>query len=321
MIHSQHSDIYIASCSAEGGIYQFSFFSNGKLKFINKTDLNRPMYMTIDKNRMYVLLREPYTGSKESALVRYDIDEKGFLVNPSKPVPTRGEVACHLTVNNGVAYCTNYISGSIIKIPDTLVVHEGKGVHPIRQKAPHTHFVGYTPDGKYLCVTDLGLDAIFIYTPELKLFSKAFVPEGHGVRHLVFSDDGEFCFSANELLSTVSSFLYKDGKLTYIETINIIPEEFKNISTASAIRYSCGKIYISNRGHNSISVLTHEKGKMDLLGTISCGGNFPRDFEIIGNYIISANEKSNSVTIINKETSEKVCKVTGIEAPICINYR
>lgn len=321
MTHNQLYNIYIASCSPDGGIYHYTLFPDGHMEFVNKTNLDRPMYTTVDKNKMYILLRAPFTKNRESALVVYDIDENGLLVNPSPLASTRGEVACHLTVKDSDVYCVNYISGSVIKIPDTLVTHEGKGPHPQRQASPHTHYVGFTPDKKYICVTDLGLDTIFIYNPDMTIKCKASVPKGHGARHLIFSEDGDFCFVANELLSTVSSFRYCDGTLSLIETVDVLLSDYKGESTASAIRYNDGKIYVSNRGHNSISVLEHMDGRMNLLGTIDCGGDFPRDFDIVGDFIISTNEKSNSVTVINKQTLKEVYKVTGIDSPICIIYR
>lgn len=279
------------------------------------------MYMVTEENKMYVLLRAPYGDSDESSLVVYDIDENGTLVNPAEPVSTKGQVACHLAVKNGIAYCTNYISGSVIKIPDKLVTHTGKGIHPTRQQSPHTHFVCFTPDGKYLCVTDLGLDTVFLYTPQLELVSKASIPAGSGVRHLIFSNDGKYCFAANELSSTVSSFSYFDGKLVYIETVDIIPKEFKNISTASAIRYRDGKIYVSNRGHNSISVIKHNGEHIEFLETFDCGGNSPRDFDFVGDYLISTNEKSNAVAVIDVESKKIICTLNELESPLCILKR
>ena len=223
MIHNRQFNVYIASCSTDGGLYHYHLHSDGSLKYVSKTDLDRPMYMKISDKKMYALLRAPFSENEDSALIAYDIDDDGILINPSSQVSTRGKVACHLCVKDNVVYCANYISGSVMKFPDTLVTHRGEGVHPVRQASPHTHYVGVTPDEKFLCVTDLGTDTVYIYTPDMKLVSKASVPKGHGVRHLIFSEDGKYCFSANELMSTASSFLYENGKLTYIETINIIP--------------------------------------------------------------------------------------------------
>jgi len=97
-----------------------------------------------------------------------------------------------------------------------------------------------------------------------------------------------------------------------------LPEDFCKESTASAIRIDNGKIYVSNRGHNSISVFEYEDNKLKMTKTHSCFGDSPRDFDIIGDYIISTNEKSNSVTVLNKETMELVDVFNDILSPICV---
>lgn len=314
-------NIYIASCSPDGGMYQYRLSDEGKLSFVNKTDCDRPMYAVIDGEKMYILLRAPFKENNESGLVQYDIAEDGTLKNPTEPVSTKGIVACHLTVKNSAVYCVNYLSGNVIKMPDTVVAHSGKGVHPTRQEAPHTHFAGFTPDGKYLCVTDLGLDTVFLYHPDMTLKDRVKVPEGHGARHLVFSDDGKYMFVANELESTVSSFEYDGESLSYIETVSCLPEENHFESTASAIRYHEDKIYVSNRGHDSVSILCHKKGRMTLSGTIDCGGAGPRDFDIIKGFIVATNEKSGNVTVTDLKTHEKTFELTDIKAPLCVTFQ
>jgi len=319
MIRNQHYNIYIASCDQNGGIYHFDLDETGKLTKTCFTPMDRPMYMVIKDRKMYILLRAPFDDNNESGLVIYDIDDDGKLINPSEIISTKGEVACHLTVVDEKVYCVNYISGSVILLPEgKLAAHEGKGINPKRQESAHTHFVDVTPDDKYITVTDLGLDTIFIYDKNLNLINKAEVPKGHGVRHLIFYDDGKICFSANELESTVSVFEYNDGNLKIVDTVRALPEDFCKESTASAIRIDNGKIYVSNRGHNSISVFEYEDNKLKMTKTHSCFGDSPRDFDIIGDYIISTNEKSNSVTVLNKETMELVDVFNDILSPICV---
>ena len=319
MIHNQHYNIYIASCDQNGGIYHFDLDETGKMKKKGFTPMDRPMYMVIKDRKMYILLRAPFDDNNESGLIAYDIDDDGKLINPSEIISTKGEVACHLAVYGELVYCVNYISGSVIRLPEgKLVAHEGKGINPKRQESAHTHFVDVTPDDKYITVTDLGLDTIFIYDKNLNLVNKAEVPKGHGVRHLIFSDDGKICFSANEFESTVSAFEYNDGNLKIVDTVRALPEDFCEESTASAIRIDNGKIYVSNRGHNSISVFEYEDNTLKRTGMFSCFGDSPRDFKVIGDYIISTNEKSNSVTVLNKETMELVDIFEEVLSPICV---
>ena len=52
----------------------------------------------------------------------------------------------------------------------------------------------------------------------------------------------------------------------------------------------------------------------------SCNGNFPRDFDIVGNYIISTNEKSDSITVFDKNFNVKHIE-SNVKSPICVVSR
>ena len=248
----------------------------------------------------------------------YDIDGDGKLINPSEIMSTKGKVACHITVHKGNIYCANYISGSVVMLPDKLVEHEGTGLHPTRQEGPHVHYIGATPEGKYICAADLGLDTIFLYEPNLTLFSKVSVPKGHGVRHLAFSEDGKYLFAVNELKSTVSVFLYNEGMLELLDTQTVLSPGVSECSIAAAIRIHNNRIYISNRGHDSISVLRFEDNKLEVVDNINCRGQSPRDFIFTERYLICTNQASNQVTILDEENNFVLKECLEIEEPICV---
>ena len=309
-------DLYIASCEKDGGIYQYRIFEREKPKLIGFTPMDRPMYMTMANGKMYTLLRAP-SPNAESGLIAYDIGPDGRLRNPSKTLSTQGEVACHLTVDGEDVYAVNYISGSVIKMPDRLVTHTGKGIHPLRQAAPHTHFISPTPDGAYLFVTDLGVDKIFVYRKDLTLLSTVCIPSGHGPRHLAFHEDGAHVFCANELASTVSLLEYKSGTLSLIDTVSVLPEEFHGENTVAAIRCVGNRVYVSNRGHDSVSVLDFSDGCLKFHKTIPTHGQSPRDFMIYDNLLIATNERSHAVTLISLENESTVGKIE-VKSPVCL---
>lgn len=310
------TDIYVASCVEHGGIYHYRL-SEGVLRLMDVTGMDRPMYMVIAKRKMYIVLRAPFENG-ESGVVVYDIDEDGRLVNPSEIMSTKGEVACHLTVHKNKVYCANYISGSVMMLPDKVVQHEGRGICPNRQEAPHVHYVGATPDGQYICATDLGLDTIFVYNFDLTLHAKVKVPEGHGVRHLVFSEDGKYVFAVNELMSTVAVFAYDDGRLEFIDCCTALPAGFEGESTAAAIRERDGLIYVSNRGHDSIAVLQFCDGRLKLIDHIDCGGRTPRDFYFAGDYLLSANQDSDEVCVFDILDNFQLSHKAEVKMPICV---
>jgi 6-phosphogluconolactonase len=321
MIPKQPYSIYIASCDKSGGICRYLINKHGKLTFVEKTDLDRPMYLAVENNKMYVLLRQPFEKSNESGMVSFDIDEYGSLINSSEILTTHGMVACHLAVENGQVYCVNYLSGSVVKMPDKVATHVGKSIHPTRQAEPHAHYVCAAPDG-YILAVDLGMDRIITYSKDLDQVYEASVPKGHGARHLVFSKDNKYVFCANELKSSVSAFLYDRGRLEIMNTYPTLPAGFCGDSAAAAIRISDdGKyLYISNRGHNSIACFEIIKGELMSIAIESCKGDSPRDFNIIGDYLISANENSNTVTVFKMENG-KMCDMADeikLSKALCI---
>lgn len=319
------TNIYIASCVKGGGIYHYTLSENNVLDFCEKTTLDEPMYMIIRNEKMYIILRQPDEKTNFSGELSIDIDGTGKLFAPSRIISTKGVVACHLEVSDDNIYAVNYVSGSVIKLPDTLVTHSGHGLHKVRQAAPHTHFVHASPDGKYILVTDLGLDKIFVYDKDLKLVSEVSVPSGHGPRHLAFSDDGKIVYCVNELGSSVSIFSYSDGELKLQNTISALPKDFSGDNISAAIRIKDNYLYVSNRGHNSISVFEiKDSYNIVLKECVDCGGNSPRDFNIIDDVLICTNEKSDNVTVfkLNNYIPEIISESElNIPSPLCVAYK
>lgn len=310
--------IYILSCENDGGIYHY-LLKNGNFKFIEKTPLDRPMYAIIRDNKIYVILREIDKITHFGGVLSFDIDESGKLINPTETESTNGIVPCHLEVTENGSYVVNYLSGNIVKIGRNTVTHSGKSVNLIRQEAAHTHYVSASPDHKYILCTDLGLDKIFIYDTDLNEKYTAKVPDGKGPRHLCFSKDGEYFYCVNELSNDVSVFCWNNGKPILKGTYSAIPN-FKGESTAAAIRIKDNYLYISNRGANTISRFKIVEDRLELLENTDCGGESPRDFDIIDDYIVCTNENSNNVTLLKLENGKPVLtdKKIQIGAPLCV---
>ena len=319
-------NIYIAACAEDGGVYLCDF-ENEKLTVREFYKFASPMFLAKSGSKMYIELRK--TDGENSGILECDIAEDGTLSNFGIPVSTKGVVACHLCVHDSDIYCVNYVSGSVARIRngvcDRLDVHTGKGPHPTRQDKAHTHYINVTPDGKYLVSTDLGLDTVFVYDFDLNVHSKAKVPDGHGARHLVFNHEGNRMYCVNELTSTVTVFIYSDGTLEPLGTYPALPPDFDGVSTAAAIRISDdGRyIYVSNRGHDSITCF--EIMPSDVLEVRSytpCGGKRPRDFDIKDGYLFSTNEETNDVTVFRCEGAKLTKLDTKIDAKgaLCVIF-
>ena len=96
-------NVYFAACHPDGGIYHYRTDENGVMDFVEKTPVDRPMYLAIADGRMHVIVRDNGDGSGESGMISYAIGEDGRLSNPTEMKSTHGVVACHLWIDSGDA--------------------------------------------------------------------------------------------------------------------------------------------------------------------------------------------------------------------------
>lgn len=291
-------EIYLLSCaeaSDGGGVYRYGLNKSGELEKIAYFPCSKPMYAAISDGRLHILLRSPFLANENSGYFSCKTD----FTDCSEIQNTLGKCACHLAVEKD-AYIVNYLSGNIVKNCKKVVDHSGAGINLPRQDMPHTHFVAFSPDKKYVLCCDLGLDTIFIYDHDLNEISRAKVPDGYGVRHLVFSKNGRYFYAVNELIPSISIFAYSNGNAEYFSTTKLDCKN-KN-STAAAIRLdeNENRLYVSVRGENEIYAYNADNADLLFYGRFLCGGAGPRDFGLIGDYVVCTNENSDNVTIIKK---------------------
>lgn len=309
--------LYISSCVRDGGLYRCELTEDGALRSCGVIPADRPMYAIWQDGILYVLEREPDAETHESALRRFAVRPDGAYRELDFRQSTRGVCAPHLCVKDGAVYAVNYLSGSVCRIPDIVAQHQGSSVHPTRQEAPHSHFIMEAPDG-VLLVTDLGLDRIVAYDAELNRIAETALRPGSGPRHLAFSSDGKTVFCVSELSSTVCMYRYDGaGRMTLLDEQSTLPKDYAGESTAAAIRVDGERVYISNRGHDSISCLRAEEDALVSERFLPCHGTGPRDFDIVGDKIVCTNETSDSVTVLDKQTG-KLLSALCLPRPLCV---
>lgn len=309
--------IYILSCTDiqnGGGIYSFSL-SEKEMKQTGYLPCDRPMYSVMNDNRICTLLRAPFAEKTNSGY--FFCDEN--LQNSTPIISTKGVVACHLDVIKNDVYVVNYLSGNIVKNGDIIAKRQGKSIHPTRQSEPHTHFVKRTPDD-YLAVCDLGTDTLAFYDKNLNLCSEEKVKHGYGIRHLAFSKDNKFIYSINELIPSISVFSYNKGKAKLLSTFNIKTSNEK--ANGAGIRISDdGKyLYASLREENVFCVFSVNGDKLELLQSVDCKGNSPRDFNIFDSFLVCTNELSNLVTVFSLEKGliNEFLYSYNLNSPLCV---
>ena len=344
--------VYVSNSSNKGDggilIYQFNT-ADGSLKAIGANDhLKNTGYLNIspDKKHLYAV------GGQEggSYVSAFEINpQTGNLtfINQQK-VPGAG--SCYVSVDNQNQYVlvANYSSGNALSfkigengaIGDTTsqVIHTGKSINTERQNEPHPHMILPAPLNNIVLVPDLGTDKVMIYkldaktgklSPSGNKFGQS--PAGAGPRHFVFDPKVKFGYVLNELVGSVTAFQYnkKDGSLIAIQTVSILPDDFKEFNKSADIHMTPdGKyLYASNRGHDSIAVLevNPKTGLLTFKGTFPCGGKTPRAFGLdpTGKFILVDNLESDNITVfkINPETGfgDKIAEVSA-KSPLCVKF-
>ena len=232
----------------------------------------------------------------------------------------------------------NYTSGSLAVykndengIPMTMtdfVEHKGKGINPVRQEGPHVHFCRVREDMVF--VVDLGLDKVFLYKIDTEngtvTDTGKFLefPKGSGPRHLEFDPKRpEIVYAVCELESKAAVFREENGRYELKQHISTLPESFKETNIAAAIRYQNHHLFVSNRGHDSIAMFrVGEDGLLTPTDIKKTGGKTPRDFAIMGDHLVAANQDSDLLTVLKINWAEGKMEQTGISAehvrPTCV---
>ena len=312
--------IYLASRTEEGGILHCVLEENGQLVLRERCEAKSPAWLCRDGQTLYALLREPFLLN--SGIIRFTIHGEGSLEPIAGLASTHGTIGAHIYAEDGQVWCANYINGTVIAMPDKLLPFNGRGADPVRQSSSHPHCVCPTPDGRFLCVCDLGRDRIELLTRWLEPVTSTETPAGSGPRHLVFSADGCYAYCSAELSSEVCVFSYAEGRLTFLHSVSTLPEDCFVESAAAAIHLSEDgeRLYVSNRGHDSVAVFAVNGAGLTLLGHIPSFGRSPRDFALAGEYLLCANELSDNVQVFSLKDripTEPVCTL-AVEMPWCV---
>ncbi len=329
------------------GIYTFSFDSNtGKIENISlAAEASNPTYLNISKNNKY--LYSVVKVNDKGGTAAYSIDDNTGKLNFLNYELEPGSSPCYVSLDSksNYVFSANYHMGNAEVFPinedgsiqaySCKVQHEGSGPNKDRQEKAHAHFAQLTPDDKYLCVVDLGIDKVMIYDFNEGNLAKAneiIFKSGSGPRHMAFHPNGKYAYVLTELSSEVLALQYdsSNGNFKEIGYFNALPQDFNGESIGAAIHISPdgSYLYASNRGHNSIAVfkIDTSSGKLSLVEHVPTEGDHPRDFEIdpSGNFLLAANMNTNNIVVfrIDKNTGKlnKTGHSISMPSPVCIKF-
>jgi len=315
-------------------------------------DARNPSYLTISASGEHLYaVNETFSFEDHGSggITAYARDAQTGGLTRLNTRPSLGVSPCHIAIDatGRFVLAANYglESGSVtvyrIETDGSLgdltdhIQHAGSGPDPIRQATSHAHMIANDPQTGDILVTDLGADAVLVYsldetgclTP--KTTSRLDAAPGAGPRHLAFHPDGQHLFVVNELDNTVRTLRRKADSFEPVDRSSTLPPDVRRHSQAAAIRVtpSGRHVLVSNRGHDSIAVLrfNDDTSTLTLTGTTSSGGEQPRDLIVTpdGRHVICADQDSG--LLVSYEFDEDTATLHPLHSavaptPVCLTF-
>jgi 6-phosphogluconolactonase len=234
-----------------------------------------------------------------------------------------------------------YDDGSILGITAG-VFHKGMGkVITDRNARPRVNCVMPTPDEKYLCAVDNGLDQIKIYsferrTGKIKLADILRLEMESAPRHMRFSQDGRFAYVICELSNQIHVYSY-DGEsdkeapvFQRIQSVSTKDETEERGCAGYDMKISeDGKyLFCSNAGINMITIFSidQQTGLLTFVMTGMVSGYFPKAVGIFPDrqHFVSLNHDGDTLTFFHVDYEKgyflNCAKPIPIEKPNCIEF-
>ncbi len=236
---------------------------------------------------------------------------------------TEGSAPTHLSVHPSGRYLltANYGSGSVAVLPLSPSGQLGPLTDLVRHNGsqPHAHQVDTDPSGRWVLAVDLGDDSVYVYrldldTGKLHLTDRVTVTTGSGPRHLVFDPAGSQAYLVCEYSSQVivCGWDASGGKLTTGQVIGTVAPGTENFPAEGVVAPDGRFLYVTNRGDNSIATFAVHGDRLSLLGTTSCGGDWPRHATLdpTGRHLYVSNQRSGTVAWLPRDPA------SGLLSPV-----
>jgi 6-phosphogluconolactonase len=353
-LHAAEVPVFFGTGGGEArGIYR-SFFhtDSGKLTPAELVaEIGSPEFLTRhpDGTKLYAVAR----GPDGPCVAAYRIGSNATLqLLHTSRIGDGGNGGTHLAVHpSGKFLLTAQYSGGTVALfpldgegrPGAAVLTPHTGGSRVvkgRQDAPHPHWTGFSPDGRFALVPDLGLDGVVVYRVDADqpaITRHGFIESvpGGGPRHLRFSPDGKFIHLLNELTLSLTTYAWDAaaGTARLVGTVPTLTDEQKAGETfnsaAEVLAHPGGRfVYTSNRGHDSVTVFqVDDAGKAAVVQVQPIHGAFPRHIALApgGNWLLAAGADSHTISVhrVNPTTGRLTYQTKGIirvPAPICVLF-
>ena len=308
---------------------------DGKLSAVAlAAEVDAPGFLAFhpDRTKLYATAN----AQQGPSVVAYSIASNGqlTLIN-SEVIPDRGAVHIAVHPSGKFLVTAQYRGGSVAVFPlskdgkvlpcSELIKHEGGSrVVARRQDNPHPHWVGFSPDGRFVFVPDLGLDQIVVYQVQadqtsIKRAGEIECVAGSGPRHMKFSVDGKYIFLLNELTLSVSTFAYNAAKGT-AELVSTTPtlspamkqKESFNSSSEILVHTNGQFVYAGNRGSDTVTAFQVDPGTGQLYVTDiePIRGSWPRNINLdsSGRWLLAAGQYTDTISVFSIDAETGVLR-------------
>ena len=332
---------YTENTDAEG-VYLYSFNPRtANARLLSVAPSGNPSFVIVspDRTRAFAVneFNDGRQGVSSFALSGNSILPVNSVLIPKDIVP--GEDPCNILFTGEAVLTSNYTGGSVSAFPvagDGSIGGMSQFYLPDASGEPaHMHCAVESPDGKYIFVTNLGMDCIHRFPKmagagplgECETAWENRDTVKYGPRHMVFSADGRYAYLLCELGDMLVVFSYREGELSPIQTLAAYDGQGHG---SADIHLSPDRrhLYTSHRlKEDGIAVFSVDpaSGTVERQGYRSTGRH-PRNFAITpdGRFLLCACRDDDVIEVyrIDRRTGalSPTRKSIHVGAPVCVQF-
>lgn len=300
----------------------------------NEVEVSNSSHTAVSKNGKYL-----YSIEDEGVAV-FERDKDGDLARMNS-VDIDGMRGCYLAtdVDGKYLYVAGYHDGKVTVVHTHRdgslgslmdgVFHKGLGSVAERNFRPHVNCVRPTPDNKYLCAVDNGIDQVKIYrinkrTHKLELVDILRCPRETAPRIIRFSDDGKYAYLLCELSNEIRVYTYdgtgKHPEFELIQTISTLQkaedqDAVHNAASGLTLANDGKHLFCTTAGENTVSMfeINSENGILTKKFTLPISGDYPKDIVIFPDdkHLAVTNHASNTITVFSIDYEKNIIVMNG----------
>ena len=334
----EKEDRYVAYVStytrnADIGIHIYDVDTKkGRFTEKDQVKITNSSYLTISHNGKYLY------AITDFGVESYKIKADGSLVNTGT-ASINGMRGCYLSTDYEDRYL--FVAGyhdakvTVLKINDDGTVGQiteeifsaGLGSIIERSFLPHVTCVKMTRDNKYLCVCDIGMDQVKIFsfdpsTGKLKFRDMIHCDQDSGPRYIKFHRNGKFAYISHENACKVDVYSYSNEngvpdfeKIGSYSTVNDDYKTSGSISCAMKFSLDHKLLMCSVAGSNSVAIfkVDEKTGLLDKRLSLPVSGDYPKDVAFFpdSKHIVSLNHESNTMSFFNLNLKDNIIVLNG----------